>query len=78
MKKTDLFRNLVAVLFLAAGAASCSNENALIDDNKPQQPEAKTQIITVIVREAKKGKYLQLLKIYQKEKNFLNLIFLLK
>ena len=47
MKKTDLFRNLVAVLFLAAGAASCSNENALIDDNQSQQPEAKTQIITV-------------------------------
>lgn len=47
MKKTHLFRNMVAVLLLAAGAASCSNENALIDNNKPQQPEAKTQIITV-------------------------------
>lgn len=47
MKKTDLFRNLVAVLVLAAGATACSNENALIDDNKPQQPDAKTQIITV-------------------------------
>lgn len=47
MKKSNLIRNMVAVLFLAAGATACSNENALIDDNKPQQPEAKTQIITV-------------------------------
>ena len=34
-------------MLLAAGAASCSNENALIDDNKSQQPEAQPQIITV-------------------------------
>ncbi|MBR4841936.1 MAG: hypothetical protein IK006_02420 [Bacteroidaceae bacterium] len=47
MKQISFFKNMAAIMLLAAGAASCSNENALIDDNKSQQPEAQPQIITV-------------------------------
>lgn len=47
MKQISFFKNMAAIMLLVAGAASCSNENALIDDNKSQQPEAQPQIITV-------------------------------
>ena len=47
MKKMNLFRNMLAILLLAAGATACSNDNEIFADDQPQQPEAKPQIITV-------------------------------